>query len=213
MKKSQNGFAIIALLLVAGLVLAIGGVGFYIKENDTKTTSKAVSTQSKKANWKVFANAGNEFRLFYPSDWTEKWEGNGVDETLLQSYSFGPTKEKRPIYIFENIAAEEQPGTTVTHLHSGTDVLSSNDLTIGGIPVNYEISKDQYTKWQTYSFWHKKMLLELTMRETDKGNPILPDEDNSTYVDTFNKIAKTVCFADMYNSGKCANLAEYNKAD
>jgi hypothetical protein len=208
MKKNQNGFAIFALLLAIGLVLAIVGVGFYLnrRQDSGKANEKLTSSQSKKSSWKVFANAGNEFRLFYPSDWTQKWEGNGVDETLLQSYSFGPTKEKRPIYIFEKIAAEEQPGTTVTHLHSGTDVLSSSDLTIGGILANYEVSKDQYTKWQTYSFWHKKMLLELTMRETNMNDPTLPDENNTAYIDTFNKIAKSVCMADMYNSGKCAKL-------
>jgi hypothetical protein len=57
------------------------------------------------------------------------------------------------------------------------------------------------------------MLLELTMSETNKGNPTLPNEDNTAYVDTFSKIAKSVCMADMYSSGKCATLADYNKVN
>jgi prepilin-type N-terminal cleavage/methylation domain-containing protein len=213
MRKNQKGFSVLEVLLAVVLLAVIAGVGFYINRENTIETNKTSTNQSKKATWREFTNSGNEFRLFYPSDWTEKWEGNGVEEALLQSYSFGPTKEKRPIYIFEKIAAEEQPGTTVTHLHSGTTVLSSDDLRIGGILANHEVSEDQYTKWQTYSFWHKKMLLELTMSETNKGNPTLPNEDNTAYVDTFSKIAKSVCMADMYSSGKCATLADYNKVN
>jgi hypothetical protein len=214
MKRSQNGFAILALLLVAGLVLAIAGVGLYLnhKQNSKAANEKLTSSKSKKSSWQTFANNGNEFKLFYPSDWTQMWEGNGADETLLQSYSFGPTKEKRPIYIFEKIAPEGQPSTTVTHLNPGTDLLTSNDLTIGGVLANYKVTKDQYTKQQTYSFWHKKMLLQLTMNETNMNFPDLPDENNTAYVDIFNKIAKSVCMADMYNSDKCAKLADYNSS-
>jgi hypothetical protein len=56
----------------------------------------------------------------------------------------------------------------------------------------------------------KKMLLEMTMRETNTNDPTLPDENNTAYVDTFNKIAKSVCLADVYDSGKCAKLTDYN---
>jgi hypothetical protein len=57
------------------------------------------------------------------------------------------------------------------------------------------------------------MLLELNMQETNKANPVLPDVDNSAYVEAFNKIAKSVCMSDMYDSGKCAKLADYNKTN
>lgn len=81
MKKNQEGFSVVEVLIVLIVLGLIGGAGWYVwkKNNDTKQTNTQNSQQNKQAsdgptpdaytNWKTYSSTKGGFSFKYPNDW------------------------------------------------------------------------------------------------------------------------------------------------
>ncbi len=178
--KNQNGFTLVAGLLLVIAVTLIGFTGFYVynanKKNDqikineanplqptSENKDAAQATQDITAEWKTFSSSDGKFSLKYPSNWLHPEGGDFCGGT---SFLAGTSEDSRgicqsdaPVQIHVT-SIEGDQAVAFAPKAGESPGLTVSDATIAGVKgkkyvhkvgMNYLLSEDtQLTQYILY---------------------------------------------------------------
>jgi hypothetical protein len=204
-RSPQSGFAILGIILVFAAFIAVVIVGWYVLQaHKFADWSERLSKQSSSPyhGWKRYENAGDGFSLLYPAPWSITGNTSGIPvKNMLQSISFGPSKTIVVAQIYS--AAPNPTNAVIDNFRPGVTQVKRIPTEINGVSANHEITKNDFGRYASYTFWHDSMILYVSMDLVTPKSVFYPQQDNTAFEPEFNLLAHSVCFAENYSTNVC----------